>query len=192
MFFSIVKVFGIKGYLGFKEYSAHFAHGRDSLPLYCTLHFMFGYRGRFLSGLAVYGGLFFIAFLAASIFPAQSEAVLAGLIAGGYPVFLLLAFATAGNVLGSVFNWFLGREAVRFSSRKWFPVKPETLLKAQNWYGRYGRWSLLLSWVPVIGDPLTLAAGVMRERLLFFVPIVFAAKLGRYIAVWLAVRGIAA
>lgn len=142
--------------------------------------------------MAVYGGLFFIAFLAASIFPAQSEAVLAGLITGGYPIFLLLASATAGNVLGSVFNWFLGKEAVRFSDRKWFPVKQEKLEKARSWYCRYGRWSLLLSWVPVIGDPLTLAAGLMRERLLFFIPIVFIAKLGRYIAVWLAVRGIAA
>ncbi|MCD8493288.1 MAG: hypothetical protein LRY51_16090 [Geovibrio sp.] len=76
-----------------------------------------------MSGLAVYGGLFFIAFLAASIFPAQSEAVLAGLIAGGYPVFLLLAFATAGNVLGSVFNWFLGRGGCEVFRQEMVPGK---------------------------------------------------------------------
>lgn len=104
---------------------------------------------------------------------------------------LLLFFATMGNVLGSTVNWFLGKEAARFENRKWFPFKPEQLEKARGWYAKYGRWSLLLSWVPVIGDPLTLAAGLMKERLSFFIPIVLIAKLGRYIAVWLAVRGLA-
>jgi membrane protein YqaA with SNARE-associated domain len=144
-----------------------------------------------LNAISTYFGLFLLAFLAATIFPAQSEAALAGLVAlGKHSVFLLILFATAGNVLGSLFNWFLGKEASRFENRKWFPLKADKLEKARSWYTKYGKWSLLLSWVPVIGDPLTLAAGLMNERLSFFIPIVSIAKLGRYIAIWLAVSGL--
>ena len=67
--------------------------------------------------------------------------------------------------------------------RKWFPVKPAALARAQDWYQRYGRWTLLLSWVPIVGDPLTVAAGIMRERLVIFVALVTVAKAGRYLVV---------
>lgn len=131
----------------------------------------------------VYLGLFLIAFIAATLLPAQSEAALAALIVEGYPPWLLVAVATVGNVLGSTVNWWLGRGLTRFGDRRWFPVKPAQLQRAQAWYGRYGQWSLLLSWVPVIGDPLTLAAGVMREPLRTFLVLVTIAKLARYIVV---------
>lgn len=131
----------------------------------------------------VYLGLFLIAFVAATLLPAQSEAALAGLIVQGYAPWLLIAVATVGNVLGSTVNWWLGRELTRFGDRRWFPVKPAHLARAQAWYARYGRWSLLLSWVPVIGDPLTLAAGVMREPLRVFLVLVASAKLARYLVV---------
>lgn len=131
---------------------------------------------------AAYGGLFLSAFLAATIFPAQSEAVLLALTASGkYPVGLLLTVASIGNVLGSVLNWWLGRGIEHFRHKSWFPVKEKALDKAQDWYSRYGRWSLLLSWVPIIGDPITVAAGVMREKLRVFVPIVTISKVGRYL-----------
>ena len=131
---------------------------------------------------AAYFGLFSAALLAATLFPAQSELVLAGLlVAGNQPVWALLAVATVGNVLGSAINWGLGRSVERFQNRRWFPVKPEALHKASGWYHRYGRWSLLLSWVPFIGDPLTLAAGVLREPFPSFIGIVTLAKLGRYL-----------
>lgn len=131
----------------------------------------------------LYLGLFATAFIAATLLPAQSEAVLAGLVLAGHPAWALVLAASAGNVLGSVFNWWLGRQALRFSGRRWFPLKPAALARAQAWYGRYGKWSLLLSWMPVIGDPLTLAAGAMRERLGEFVLWVGVAKTARYVAV---------
>ncbi|RWQ87118.1 MAG: DedA family protein [Mesorhizobium sp.] len=130
-----------------------------------------------------FGGLFLTAFAAATVLPLQSEAVLAGLlVAGTHSPAALILVATVGNVLGSVVNWLLGRGIDRFRDRKWFPVKPAALNRAAARYRRYGRWSLLMSWVPVIGDPLTVVAGVLREPLWSFVAIVTIAKAGRYFA----------
>ena len=118
----------------------------------------------------IYSGLFFTAFAAATFFPAQSELALAGLLyAGEQPAWLLIVFATTGNTLGAAVNWALGRYINHFTGRKWFPVKMETLQKTERWYNKYGRWSLLCSWVPVIGDPLTMAAGILREPFASFI-----------------------
>lgn len=125
-------------------------------------------------------GLFLAAFIAATLLPAQSEAVLIALLLGGGTPWLLVTVATAGNVLGALLNWWLGRQSLRFQHRRWFPLTPARLARAQAWYQRYGRWSLLLSWAPIIGDPITLAAGVMREPLRTFLPLVLIAKAGRY------------
>ena len=128
--------------------------------------------------------LFASAFLAATLLPAQSELSLAYMLANGQgPLWLLLTVATLGNTLGSVVNWLLGRWAMRYADRKWFPVGPAARARAEAWYRRYGRWSLLLSWAPVIGDPLTLVAGLLREPFIPFVTLVGAAKLARYLAV---------
>ncbi len=131
--------------------------------------------------LAVYAGLFILAFGAATLLPLQSEAVLAGLLLeGSHAPALLVLSATAGNVLGSVTNWLLGRGIERYQQRRWFPVSPDQLARAQRLYQRYGQASLLLSWLPVIGDPLTLLAGVMREPFGRFLLLVSLAKAGRY------------
>jgi len=131
-----------------------------------------------------YLSLFSAAFLAATLLPAQSELLLAGLLMlGEQPAWALIAVATAGNVLGSAVNWLLGRYCMHFKDRRWFPAKQATLDKGEAWYRKYGRWSLLLSWAPVIGDPLTLIAGVLREPFASFCCIVLAAKLGRYLVV---------
>lgn len=136
-----------------------------------------------ITALAAYLALFLAAFLAATIVPAQSEAVLVGLIlAQDQPVMLLLLVATAGNVLGSVVNWLLGRFIEHFRDRPWFPVPPAKLARAEAWYRRFGIWSLLLSWVPIIGDPLTVLAGVLRTPFLTFLLLVTVAKAGRYLA----------
>jgi membrane protein YqaA with SNARE-associated domain len=132
--------------------------------------------------LTSYFGLFMAAFGAATLLPLQSEAVLVGmLILERYSTELLFAVATLGNVLGSAVNWYLGRSVERFRNKRWFPVSKNTLENAQRSYLRYGHWTLLLSWVPVIGDPLTLVAGVMREPLWRFLMIVTLAKGARYL-----------
>lgn len=137
-----------------------------------------------------YLGLFFAAFGAATLLPLQSEAVLVGLLLNGeHGLWWLLAVATFGNVLGSLLNWWLGRSIERFRERRWFPVSPVHLEKARTHYQRYGHWSLLLSWVPIIGDPLTLVAGVLREPMGRFLLIVTFAKGARYGVLALATLG---
>lgn len=133
---------------------------------------------------AVYFGLFSAAFIAATVLPMQSEAALAGLLlTEAFYAPALVTTAAVGNVLGSTVNWGIGRGVERFRGRAWFPVGPASLERAANWYRRYGRWSLLLSWVPVIGDPLTVVAGVLREPFWSFVAIVAVAKTCRYLVV---------
>jgi len=92
----------------------------------------------------------------------------------------LLAVASVGNILGSVLNYWLGRMALQYQGRKWFPASPAALAKAQDWFSHWGQWSVLLAWVPVIGDPITVAAGVMRMNFGLFVILVTLAKTLRY------------
>ncbi len=129
-----------------------------------------------------YLGLFISALAAATIFPMQSEAVLVGLlVAASHPASILVIVATIGNVLGAVINWYLGGYLLEFKERRWFPGSQRELERAQNWYRRYGRWSLLGSWLPIVGDPLTVVAGLMREPVISFLVLVTIAKGTRYI-----------
>lgn len=133
---------------------------------------------------AVFTGLFTAAFLAATIIPFSSEVTLAtALTASGLWWPALIGVASAGNVLGSVVNWMLGRALSGERAIRYLPVDRKSLARAEAWYHRYGRWSLLMSWAPVIGDPLTIAAGFLREPLRFFIPVVIVAKTGRYLVV---------
>ena len=135
-----------------------------------------------MDDLGLVAGLFALAFTAATILPAQSETALVGLLlAGAASPALLIAAASLGNILGSVVNWMLGRGLEGFSGRRWFPASPAMLERAVRWYGRYGRWSLLLSWAPIMGDALTVVAGVLREPLWSFVALVTIAKTLRYV-----------
>lgn len=139
---------------------------------------------------SVYLSLFTVAMLAASILPLQSEAVLTGLLLAGHqPVSSLLIAASLGNIAGAIFNWYLGRFILKFQQKRWFPIKASQLEKATDWYQKYGKWSLLLSWAPVIGDPLTVVAGVLREKLLVFIVLVSIAKVSRYLVLaWLVLK----
>ena len=121
------------------------------------------------------------AFLSATLLPGSSEAVLLGYLATGtgQPVLLVTA-ASLGNIAGALVNWAMGRYFLHFKDRSWFPLKEATNARAQAWFARFGIWSLLLSWVPVVGDPLTLIAGVMRVPIGRFVLIVAIGKVLRY------------
>ena len=130
-----------------------------------------------MSTLGVYAGLFALSFLAATILPAQSEFGLAGLIlSDDYSVAMLIVVASVGNTLGAVVNWVIGRYINQLQDKKWSPATPAQVDKATGWYHKYGRWSLLLSWAPFVGDPLTLAAGVLREPFWSFFILVAVAK----------------
>lgn len=133
-----------------------------------------------MADFAIYTGLFVTALVAATILPMQSEAALVALLLADYPPMPLIAVASAGNIVGSVINWILGRGIERFRNARWFPASPAALDRAQRWYRRCGRWSLLLSWAPVIGDPLTVIAGVLREPFPVFLTLVAVAKVMRY------------
>ena len=132
--------------------------------------------------LSGYLGLLLASLIAATFLPLQSELVLVSLLlTNDFSVATLFIVATVGNVLGSLVNWLLGLYLLRWRDKRWFPVSEARLIQAQQAYGRYGFWSLLLSWMPIIGDPLTLAAGVMREPLWRFLLMVSLAKAGRYL-----------
>jgi membrane protein YqaA with SNARE-associated domain len=126
--------------------------------------------------------LFVSAFFAATIIPAQSEAVLVGLyLTGKNNILVLLTIATIGNVLGSFVNWFLGRYLIHFKDKSWFPIKNTLIHKATGFYQKYGVWTLLLAWLPIIGDPLTLIAGVFRINIVLFLMLVTIGKAARYL-----------
>ncbi|QPF31673.1 DedA family protein [Acinetobacter lwoffii] len=131
--------------------------------------------------------LFLSAFGAATLLPLQSEAVLLGLLVQGeQSAVLLIAVTSLGNILGSCVNWYLGLKIEHYKNKKWFPVSADKMLKAQKTYQKYGYWSLLLSWVPIIGDPITLIAGLLKENLVRFLLMVSIAKIGRYLFVYAA------
>jgi len=131
-----------------------------------------------------YLGLFATAFLAASLIPVSSEVALAVLSkAKGFDIWLLVAVATAGNTLGSIVNWILGRYCLHWRDQRWFPIKPAMLTLATERFHRYGLWSLLLAWLPIVGDPLTFAAGVLGVRFPIFIALVAIGKVARYITI---------
>ncbi len=116
-----------------------------------------------------YLSLFLVSLAAATILPAYSEVMFAGLLAAGYEPLALWAWATAGNTLGAAVNWALARYLLHFQDRPWFPFRPDRLGRAQRWFQRYGVWSLLMAWAPVGGDALTFIAGFMRVRFDVFI-----------------------
>jgi membrane protein YqaA with SNARE-associated domain len=129
--------------------------------------------------------LFISAFGAATLLPLQSEAVLLGtFVQGKYAALTLIAIASLGNILGSCVNWWLGLKIERYKNKTWFPVSEAKMLQAQGIYQKYGYWSLLLSWTPILGDPITLIAGLLKESFWRFLLLVSVAKTGRYVFVY--------
>ena len=133
----------------------------------------------------IYLALFIITFLAATILPFSSEFTLGGLIStNNYNNLLLIIFASLGNVLGSTLNWVLGFYFRNLSTKKWFPFQDNQINKASSWFKRFGQWSLLFAWVPFVGDPLTLVAGLLRVNFLNFIILVSIGKVSRYIFIF--------
>lgn len=128
-----------------------------------------------------YAGLFLIAFLAATILPLGSEMALAGFLLGGWSPWSLIVVATTGNVLGSMVNYALGYWAGVAVVRRWLRMSEAEFVAAEQRFAKYGVWSLCLAWAPVIGDPLTVMAGILRVRLLWFVLLVTLGKCLRYV-----------
>jgi len=136
------------------------------------------------AAILIYLTLFVSAFLSATLLPGSSEAALAGAVAlSGESVALLVATATVGNTLGSCVNWLLGLLVNTGGRHVKLPVSAAQLSRFEHVYRRYGVWSLLLSWAPIIGDPLTVLAGLARTPLAAFVPLVAIGKLARYLIV---------
>lgn len=136
----------------------------------------------------VYITLFCSGLLAATLFPASSEVLLLGLLQQGYnPLWLFIA-ATAGNTLGSCVNWYLGLKLLQFQHKRWFPFSPQALQRAQLQFQRFGSWSLLFAWLPLVGDPLTLVAGMLKIRFRLFLLLVLLGKAGRYaLLIWFGI-----
>ena len=129
--------------------------------------------------------LFCISFLAASVLPLGSEWLLVLLILGGHQAPAVVAVATLGNYFGACTTYLIGFLGSDFLIRKFLRLSARDSLRAQEVYRRYGVWSLLLSWLPVIGDPLCLLAGSLRTPLVPFSILVLIGKFCRYTAITL-------
>ena len=133
----------------------------------------------------IYLSLFTISFLAATILPFSSELTLAGLIAtSNYDNLILLIVASFGNTLGSVVNWALGFYSRNLTTKKWFPFKETQIERSSKWFDKFGKLSLLFAWAPILGDPLTLVAGLLRVKFLDFIILVAIGKVSRYLIVF--------
>ena len=129
-----------------------------------------------------YFQLFIISFLAATILPLSSELVLSTmLLTDSFDKYLLLFVASFGNILGSSVNWYLGKKILIFKDKKWFPANERQIAKGEIYFKKYGIWSLLLAWVPIIGDPLTIVAGILRVKFFTFLLLISISKISRYI-----------
>ena len=135
--------------------------------------------------MTTYFFLFIISFLAATIFPFSSELTLVSLLNTDiYNSLLLISTASLGNILGSVFNWFLGFYLLKCLNKRWFPFKQNQINEASKRFSKYGVWSLLFAWLPVFGDPLTLVAGILKINFLLFLILVAGGKISRYLFVY--------
>ena len=135
-----------------------------------------------------YLSLFTVSFLAATILPFSSELMLAAMLSiENYNRTLLIIFSSLGNILGSVFNWVLGFYFIKLQNKKWFPFNKKQISKSALWFEKFGKWSLLFAWVPIIGDPLTFVAGTMKTKFFIFLILVGIGKILRYLSISLLV-----
>jgi len=125
-------------------------------------------------------GLGVSAFLAATILPLSSELILSALLLAGENPLIVMVIATIGNVAGSMVNYLIGRWGADSILHRWFKLSSAQTDKAEQQFNRYGKWSLLFSWVPIIGDPLTFIAGLFKVNFVLFLVLVTLGKFARY------------
>ena len=144
-----------------------------------------------MNAIEVYISLFISSFLSSTILPGHSELILTTFIfLKKYPIIDLIFFASIGNILGSILNWYIGYFLTNLKDRKWFPIDKSQLTRASSWFFKYGKWTLFLSWVPIIGDPLTIIAGIFRVPIYIFILIVSLAKTMRYVFISLVATNV--
>jgi len=134
-----------------------------------------------------YIGLFTASFLAATILPLSSEVVLIFLLLNNHDPVFSIAVATSGNVLGSVTNYALGFWGSFLIMKRLLRLSQTQIARSEQRFKKYGVFSLLLAWVPIIGDPLTVAAGILKINIYLFLILVTAGKLFRYIIIGISV-----
>ena len=122
--------------------------------------------------------LFFSAFLAATILPFSSEAAVALSLQNNMPVLNVMLSASSGNILAIVLNYYLGYFLYEQTKTKLLSSK--TGKKAFSFGHRYGYFALLFSWLPIVGDPITLVAGLIRMHFFWFVVIAGSLRVLRY------------
>lgn len=136
-----------------------------------------------------YPALFAVSFLASTLLPLGSEWLLAMMLTQGYHANTTVGVATIGNTLGACTTWLVGRYGGNWLLERLFKISDQQRQRAEDWYRRYGAASLLLSWLPVVGDPLCLVGGLLRINPFLFILLAGAGKLARYAAVaWLTLR----
>jgi membrane protein YqaA with SNARE-associated domain len=127
-----------------------------------------------------YGSLFFLSFMASTVIPIGSEWLLISMILKGFDPILTVTTATAGNTLGACTTYGIGIYGSPWMIRNVFRMDESAQQRAEKFYVRYGTWSLLFSWLPIVGDPICFAGGLLRIHFGIFVGLVLAGKLFRY------------
>ena len=126
-----------------------------------------------------YLSLFFASLVAGSLIPMSSEAAVIYLLTLPTLLWLVFVVATVGNTLGSCVNYLLGGKGAQLATRRrWIQVRH--IEQGKAYFNRWGTPALLLSWVPIVGTPITLAAGALGYPFGLFVAVVALAKAIRY------------
>jgi len=127
--------------------------------------------------------LFFSALISSTLFPGGSEALLLYKLNEGGVAMMLVIVATVGNVLGSLITYGMGRLGNEAVHKKWLRMDEAKVARAETWFEKYGQPSLLLAWLPIVGDPLCLVAGLLRSNVGLFLLLVTIGKAARYAAI---------
>jgi membrane protein YqaA with SNARE-associated domain len=128
-------------------------------------------------------GLFLASFLAATVLPFSSEAVLAFMVATGFDLYACIMVATIGNTLGGISCYYLGFIGNWDSIEKYLKLKPENLQKTKSWLDKYGSFTAFFTWLPIVGDPLAVGLGIIRSNVTLVFIFMLTGKLLRYLAI---------